>query len=109
MAQLIITDPAKEDIQKAYDWWREKRDAGQAERWYHGIYDAILSLQKNPERCAAARESDLLSQGVRQLNFGISGKPTHRIVFTIDEKAVIILRVRHAAQDDLTKADLPNE
>jgi plasmid stabilization system protein ParE len=59
-----------------------------------------------PLRCPRAPEADLLPQEMRQLVFGIRGRPTHRIVFAIEGNVVIILRVRHAAQDALTEEGL---
>src|SRR5688572_27231577 len=99
MHSVIITGPAKRDIQNAYDWWAENRSAEQAERWYVAIHDAIKSLCHMPERFSAATETDLLAQGVRQLLFGLGRRPTHRVVFTIDHNTVVVLRVRHTSQD----------
>jgi plasmid stabilization system protein ParE len=45
MRRVIITGPAKRDIQEAHDWWAEHRSAEQAGRWYVGIRAAILSLR----------------------------------------------------------------
>jgi plasmid stabilization system protein ParE len=106
MARVIITGPAKRDIKEAYDWWANNRSVEQARRWYFGIRAAIRSLRKNPNRCAMAIESDLLSQGIRQINFGLGRRPTHRIVFAIDGGIVVVLRVRHASQDALTLDEL---
>jgi plasmid stabilization system protein ParE len=106
MARVIITGPAKHDIQEAYEWWANNRSPEQANRWYIGIRAAIRSLQRNPERCAMAIESDLLADGIRQLNFGIGRRPTHRILFAIDGLSVVVLRVRHASQDALSGDDL---
>jgi hypothetical protein len=59
-----------------------------------------------PERCPAAPEQDLLPEGLRQLHYGLSRRPTHRIVFSIENNLVIVLRVRHAFQDSLTAEDI---
>ncbi|MEX0642687.1 MAG: type II toxin-antitoxin system RelE/ParE family toxin [Pirellulales bacterium] len=106
MARVIITGPAQRDIQAAYDWWEANRSAEQAKRWYIGIHAAIRSLKNNPERCAMATESDLWTQGIRQLLFGLQRRPTHRVVFAIDGEIVVVLRVRHASQDALSPDDL---
>jgi hypothetical protein len=58
-------------------------------------------LEQNPDRCALAPENDRFPYEIRQLNFGIGRKPTHRLVFTIRPKEVVILRVRHLAQQDI--------
>jgi plasmid stabilization system protein ParE len=106
MAKVLITGPAKRDIQESYDWWSGNRSAEQSNRWYVGIHAAVKSLQQHPERCSIALENDLLAQGVRQLLYGLSRRPTHRIVFTIDGDKVVVLRVRHVSQDVLTGADI---
>ncbi len=59
MPHLLITGPAKEDVQSAHDWWAEHRSVEQAARWYLGIYAAIESLRIIPERCSFATEHDL--------------------------------------------------
>ena len=106
MYRVIITGPAKRDIQTAHDWWAEHRSAGQAGRWYLGIHKKIASLKQMPERCSFAMERDLLDQGIRQLLFGLGRRPTHRVVFMIDNNDVVVLRVRHTSQDGLTPEDV---
>jgi len=105
MHRVIISGPAKRDIQADYDWWAENRSAEQADRWYVGIRDAIASLRNMPERCSPATETELLAQGIRQLLFGLGRRATHRIVFTIDGNTVVVLRVRHTSQDALSVDD----
>lgn len=106
MFELLLTEPARRDMEAAFTWWAEHRSAEQAARWYDGIANAIFSLQQMPQRCAAAPETQLLEQGIRQLPYGLGQRPTHRIVFTIDGNTVVILRVRHVAQDALKADDL---
>ena len=106
MYRIIITGPAKQDIQNAHDWWAENRSQSAAEKWYLEIYQAFGSLKQMPKRCALAPEHDLLEQKVRQLLFGVGRRFTHRIIFTIDGDDVIVLRVRHSAQDVLSLKDL---
>ncbi len=106
MAGVIITGPAKRDIQAAHDWWTEDRSFGQAARWYVGVHASIQSVRNMPERCSMAAESDLLTQGVRQLLFGLGRQATHRILFAIDGGTVVVLRVRHTSQDALSVDDL---
>jgi plasmid stabilization system protein ParE len=102
MHRVIITGPAKRDIQADYDWWSENHSAEQAERWYLGIHAAVQSLRDAPERCSGASETDLVDLGVRQLLFGLGRRATHRIVFAIDSDTVVVLRVRHTSQDALS-------
>jgi plasmid stabilization system protein ParE len=58
MFHVIVTGPAKQDIQIAYDWWASNRSGEQANRRYNGIYSAIESLSNMPERCSLATESE---------------------------------------------------
>ena len=106
MHGLIITGPAKRDIEAAYDWWAENRSGEQAQRWYIGIHAAIEALRSMPERCPLASETDLLTQGVRQQSYGLGRRATHRVVFAIDDSTVVVLRVRHTAQDALSLGEL---
>lgn len=106
MFDVIITGPAKQDIQSAYEWWAEHRDPEQAARWYTGIYRHINSLGQMPERHSLATEPKLSQLKVRQSLYGLGRKPTHRVVFVIDNKEVIVLRVRHTSQDALGADDI---
>lgn len=93
------------DLQAAHDWWAEHRSREQAISWYRGVLAAIRSLANKPERFAKAIESELLSWEVRELHFGLGGKPTHRVLFGVQNADVVIYRVRHLAQDYLTGDD----
>ena len=97
-----ITDPAETDIGHAYRWWRDNRSREQADRWYDGIYPAIDTLRTMPLGCSLAHDQDAYDGELRQLLFGIGRRATHRILFTIEESTVVILRVLHHAQQDRT-------
>ena len=103
MFSLRITDVAERDIQRNFEWWRDNRSAEQAARWCEGIFPAIATLTKMPRRCSLAREADFHDIELRQLQFGIGRRSTHRILFTIDGDAVVILKVLHNAQKDFTE------
>ncbi len=97
MAKVEISEPAKADIQEAFDWWSESRSSIQAAEWYERIFEAITTLESMPERCPRVSDFGLSRAGVRQLLFGIGSRPTHRVVFhfDIDADTVTILRVRY--------------
>ena len=98
MFEVRITDPAEQNIQQNYQWWCDNRDPDQAAKWYESIYPAIASLGQMPRRCAFAREQEMYAGELRQLYFGIGRKATHRIIFTIEDQAVIVLAVLHQRQ-----------
>jgi plasmid stabilization system protein ParE len=60
-----------------------------------------MSLGDNPERCGFAPENGRYPYEIRQLNFGLGHRPTHRLVYAIRFHEVIVLRVRHLAQDTI--------
>ncbi len=106
MHRIQITEPARADIEDAFQWWSDKHSPDQAALWYERIFDGISTLNRMPERCPLVPESALSISGVRQLHFGVGNHPTHRIIFVIESDVVTILRVRHHAQDDLGPGDI---
>jgi plasmid stabilization system protein ParE len=99
--EVIITSRAEQEVQANHDWWAAHRSAEQAARWYDEFLNAALSLEQNPERCALATENGRFAYELRQLNFGVGNKATHRLLYAIRRNEVVVLRVRHLAQQEL--------
>ena len=99
--EVVITARAEQEAQAIHDWWAENRSAEQAARWYTEFWNAVVSLEQAPDRCALAAENDRFPYEIRQLNFGIGRKSTHRIVYAIRPTEVVVLRVRHLAQQEI--------
>ncbi len=108
MYRIQITEPAKADIERAFAWWSENRSPEEVSVWYERIFQAITTLKQMPQRCPTVSEMGLSIAGVRQLLFGVSRHPTHRIVFLIEGRTVTVLRVRHHGQDVLDRSDIGN-
>jgi len=98
MFDVFIADKAKTDIRTNAEWWKEHRSTEQADQWLTGIADAIESLEQMPRRCGLAAEADVLGISIRNLYFGLSSHPTHRVLFTVDENVVNVLRVLSTRQ-----------
>ena len=97
--QILITPSAKADIFETNTWFLENHP-DLAEKWLFGISQAISSLSKFPERCPVSAESEAFDVVVRQLIYG--KKPhTYRILFSIQEANVYILRVRSTRQKSI--------
>lgn len=97
--QVIITPSAKADIFEINTWLLENYPA-LAESWLWGISQAVTSLSKFPERCPVSAESEAFDVVVRQLLYG--KKPNvYRILFSIQEEKVYVLRVRSTKQQSL--------
>ena len=98
--QVIITPSAKADIFEINAWFLENYP-DLAERWLWEISEAVTSLSKFPERCPVSPESEAFDVIVRQL---LHGKRPHiyRILFSIQDDKVYILRVRSTRQQNLS-------
>ena len=100
--EVLIIMRAQQEAQSIHDWWSKQRSPEQAARWYEEFWKCALSLETNSERCASAAENGRFPYELRQLNFGLGRRPTHRILFTYRHRRVVVLRVRHLAQKDVT-------
>jgi plasmid stabilization system protein ParE len=103
--RVALTARAERDRDAAFSWYAENYSPGFAARWYDGLTQAIRSLRQNPHRCGVAHENDRFSFELRELLYG-GRRHKHRVLFTIHEDVVLVLHVRHSAQQDLTEDDL---
>ena len=102
---VIVETPAQQDIETAYLWIAE-RDSEAADRWFNNIYDTIGSLELFPERCPLAPESRFFDREIREAFHG-RRQYKYRILFSVSERAVHILHIRHGAR--LTLGDTAQE
>jgi plasmid stabilization system protein ParE len=70
-------------------------------RWRTGLFRIVENLETNPNRYAEAEESVDLGLDLRELLYG-RRRNIYRILFTIEEQTVNVLRIRHASQDRLS-------
>ena len=59
-----------------------------------------------PTSHTLSHENDDFPYEIRDMLFGLSGKRTHRAVFTIIGKRIVILTVRHHSQDRISPVDV---
>jgi hypothetical protein len=71
-----------------------------AEKWLWGISEAVTSLSKFPEGCLVSPESEAFDVIVRQLLYG-KNPHIYRILFSIQNDKVYILRVRSTRRQSL--------
>jgi len=81
----------------------------EATRWYRGIMKSINRLTGMPLIHSLARENGKSNSELRELHFDVSSKTTHRVDFRIDKELIVVIAVRHTAQDDLSSEDLTAE
>jgi plasmid stabilization system protein ParE len=106
MYRAVITRRAEREMHDAALWWATNRSREQATRWLAGLEKRLKTLAKGPSRHPIAAEHRQSPYEIRELHYGLRGRITHRAVFTIAEDLVLVLSVRHAAQDQLRPEDL---
>ena len=103
---VFLSARAHQDVDDSYGWWAKNRSAEQARRWRDLCVQTIDSLPEKAASAPFAAENGRLPIEIKQINFGLKRRPTHRIIFTIRPDMILVLRVHHLAQDELTLDDL---
>lgn len=96
---VTITPSAKADIFETSAWLLENSPRT-ADKWMWNVSEAVTSLRKFPFRCPVAKEASAFDVEVRELLFG-SRSHKYRILFSVREDRVFILRVRSTRQRPL--------
>ncbi len=105
--RLILLPGARNEMRDAARWWATHRNAEQAAAWIQGFMAKLETLQEDPLSYPPADEGDLFQHDIRQLNYGLSSKPTHRALFTVvSPDRVVVLAIRHLAQGPLDSDQL---
>lgn len=95
--RVVVTPTARAEAMDAYRWYA-KRSPAAARKWRAGPALVIQGLSDDPERQPVSDEdSEVLGCQTRLLFHG-RRRGVFRILFTIKEGDVWILRVRHGAQ-----------
>lgn len=100
--RVELSARARHELQSIVDYLAQ-RSKRAADRWHRGIVLAVRSLAKQPQRFALAMESDAFPFQIRQLLYG--RKRNYRVVYTIQGNVVVVLTIRHAAQDNLDPSE----
>jgi toxin ParE1/3/4 len=100
--RVEITPRAERDLVSLYNYIKAG-DSPQAQTWYFGLKDVILSLRELPDRNPITPENKRL----RQLLHG--HKPhVYRVIYRVRSKprVVEILHIRHGARRRFESVDL---
>lgn len=92
----MITPFAGENIREAFNWYKLENPA-YATKWKAGIEGKVKLLSTFPEAHPLAPENDEFEHEIRHLLYG-KNRPW-RIIFTVLEKTVYVLHIRHANRD----------
>lgn len=93
-------------LYESASWWAENRSVAQAARWLVEIESEIAGLASEAERHPLSREADAFDFPLHQMNFGVSGRSTHRVLFSFDDARVLVYAVCHLSQADLVPEDV---
>jgi plasmid stabilization system protein ParE len=91
--RVEFADQAKSDLFEIHAWIAAD-SAANAARWVSNLEVAIGGLDTSPERCPIAPENEEIDEfDVRHLIVG-----QYRVLFTVHERSVIVLHIRHASR-----------
>ncbi len=68
--RVVITPEAQAAIDRDIVYIRQQASPEIADRWYHGLIEAIASLSEMPTRCGVIPEQWLFDDEFRQLLYG---------------------------------------
>ena len=102
--RVVIHPDAEKELKAAYAWLHAQSPEA-AERWRKGLLRKAATLARLPERCPLAPEAAKVGAPVRQLVYGRRRSSRYRLLFVVEGATVIVLHIRHAAQQRLGEAE----
>jgi plasmid stabilization system protein ParE len=99
--RVDISQHAKRDLDAILEWVTEREAGVAGARWIQGLHDAFASLSNLLRRCKLAKENASFPFEVRQLLYG-DKTLGFRILFTVKDDIVMVLRVRRGRRTPLT-------
>ena len=102
--RVRLQPAALDDLEQAYQYAAKSAPATAAS-WLNRFFEALQTLENNPQRCPYAPENVKCQRELRQYLYG--RRPNvFRAVFTIEGSTVWILRIRRASRPDLKPREL---
>lgn len=95
--EVIVTPSARADVFEIYAWLLENKSRSISDEWLWSFSEASASLSKFPRRCPVSPESAAFDVEIRERIFG-SRRNNYRILFSIQNEKVFVLRVRSTKQ-----------
>ena len=99
---------AKVDVDDIFGWLLARSAKG-ASNWYSSLSSRLERLSDDASGCAVAREAHRLKRDLREPYFKTRYGNRYRLVFTIVDSEVRILRVRALGQKLLRAQELPTD
>ena len=98
--RVETTLTAEQDADAILDWLLSHHAGEAGLRWFLALEDAIGTLAEFPERCPWVPENAIFPFEVRHLLYGHIPH-LYRILFTIEDKTVYVLHIRHGRRQPL--------
>jgi len=103
--KIDVASKPRADVRRNANWLPRTFSVRTADRWNLGIIADISTLALHPEQHPLAEEAIALGVMLRCKLHGRRPQ-VFRILFTVTDDSVQVIRVRHAAQDRVTEDDL---
>lgn len=84
-----------------------RRSPQGAERWREAFEAAAESVARRPESGGLAPEDGLARSELRQMSFKTKHGLTYRFVYSVEERELIVLRLRGPGQPPLEADEVP--
>ncbi|MEK6259931.1 MAG: type II toxin-antitoxin system RelE/ParE family toxin [Planctomycetota bacterium] len=101
---VLFVPRAEQNILAALTWYQQNAPDVSA-RWHKSLNSALRRLRENPDRFPLARETETFPYRLREVLFGAGRRKTHRVLFVVRPKAVVVYAIRHVAQNDFHPLD----
>ena len=101
-----LVPSAKADVEAIYVWLLARSAKG-AFNWYSALSIRLEKLSYDAGGCAVAREAPRLTRDLQETYFKTRYGNRYRLIFTIVDSEVRILRVRALGQKLLRAKELP--
>jgi plasmid stabilization system protein ParE len=98
--RVKTTTTAEQDANAILDWLVSEHAGEAGMQWFVALQSAIASLADFPGRCPLAPENAAFPFEVRHLLYGHTPH-IYRILFTIEDKTVYVLHIRHGRRQPL--------
>ncbi len=106
--RVIVHQQTKDDLVRNANWWADNHSTDQALSWLDTVEKQLQELSVQPERFGVSPENNLFHYEIRQMLDGLGNRRRYRAIYTVRRKAVHVLTIRRAEQDQLQADDLPN-
>ena len=102
---VLFLKEAQADLEAIHSYLL-KHSVDGANRWLDALESAIEALEEHPDRYAGAPEDQLVSAPIQNMSFKTRKGRPYRLVYTIVEQKVRVLRLLGPGHDLLRAGDL---